>query len=272
MSSKSISLFDREILSEGRRFLQETQSAAAIQNPVMFVTLLGAILTFEQLFVSKERFGFVLQVALWLLFTVVFANFAEAMAEGRGKAQARALRFPAANWSPSAVVFDGVVGQYLGGQRAQLSVGQLGEPVFLQGANGVGVQAEIGQRLARAGHRIHHARLGENMNQLRQTRRRGEGAPITQRRDDRTFDDGIDQEPQRGLARSHRGQTRPGSDIRGHKPALDRGDAQLRGLGGNAMRGTIGLAGQRINVNFPQHRAPFSLQPKVSPDRRHGAS
>jgi potassium-transporting ATPase ATP-binding subunit len=58
----------------------------------MFVTLIGAALTFQQLFTSKEPFSYVLQIALWLLFTVVFANFAEAVAEGRGKAQARALR------------------------------------------------------------------------------------------------------------------------------------------------------------------------------------
>ena len=63
-----------------------------LKNPVMFVTLVGAVLTFQQLFTSKEPFSYVLQIALWLLFTVVFANFAEAVAEGRGKAQARALR------------------------------------------------------------------------------------------------------------------------------------------------------------------------------------
>jgi len=59
---------------------------------VMFVTLLGALLVFLQLFTSPEPFGFVLQIGLWLLFTVLFANFAEAVAEGRGKAQARTLR------------------------------------------------------------------------------------------------------------------------------------------------------------------------------------
>jgi K+-transporting ATPase ATPase B chain len=93
MSTKAISLFDREIMSkaviDSFRKLDPRQQ---IKNPVMFVTLIGAILTFWQLFVSKEAFGYVLQVALWLLFTVVFANFAEAVAEGRGKAQARALR------------------------------------------------------------------------------------------------------------------------------------------------------------------------------------
>jgi K+-transporting ATPase ATPase B chain len=58
----------------------------------MFITLIGAILTFFQLFTTKEPRGYVLQIALWLFFTVIFANFAEAVAEGRGKAQARALR------------------------------------------------------------------------------------------------------------------------------------------------------------------------------------
>ncbi len=65
---------------------------AQLRNPVMFVTLLGALLAFGQLFTSAEPFRFVLQIALWLLFTVLFANFAEAVAEGRGKAQARTLR------------------------------------------------------------------------------------------------------------------------------------------------------------------------------------
>src|SRR3954466_30452 len=58
----------------------------------MFVTLMGALLAFEQLFTSTEPLGYVLTIALWLLFTVIFANFAESVAEGRGKAQARALR------------------------------------------------------------------------------------------------------------------------------------------------------------------------------------
>src|ERR1035438_2510436 len=93
MSTKSISLFDRAIMRKAvaDSFLK-LNPRLQLKNPVMFVTLVGAILTFQQLFTSKEPFGYVLQIALWLLFTVVFANFAEAVAEGRGKAQARALR------------------------------------------------------------------------------------------------------------------------------------------------------------------------------------
>jgi len=93
MSTKTISLFDREIMQKAIvDSFTKLNPKHQLKNPVMFVTLVGAVLTFQQLFTSKEPFSYVLQIALWLLFTVVFANFAEAVAEGRGKAQARALR------------------------------------------------------------------------------------------------------------------------------------------------------------------------------------
>lgn len=93
MSTKSISLFDRGIMSQAiADAFKKLNPRAQLKNPVMFVTLSGAFLAFEQLFTSSEPFGYVLQIALWLLFTVIFANFAESVAEGRGKAQARALR------------------------------------------------------------------------------------------------------------------------------------------------------------------------------------
>jgi len=68
-----------------------------IRNPVMFVVEVGSVLTtvlFVQALFGKGEAppGFILAVSLWLWFTVVFANFAEAMAEGRGKAQAASLR------------------------------------------------------------------------------------------------------------------------------------------------------------------------------------
>jgi len=64
------------------------------RNPVMFVVWVGSVLVTLIWFVGtgKESSGFVLAVALWLWFTIVFANFAESVAEGRGKAQAAALR------------------------------------------------------------------------------------------------------------------------------------------------------------------------------------
>src|SRR5437667_172478 len=61
-------------------------------NPVMFVVEIGSVITTVLLFKGASGFKFNLQITLWLWFTVLFANFAEAMAEGRGKAQADTLR------------------------------------------------------------------------------------------------------------------------------------------------------------------------------------
>ena len=67
-----------------------------VKNPVMFVVEIGSLLTtallIDNTFRNRAGFGFNLQITLWLWFTVLFANFAEAMAEGRGKAQADTLR------------------------------------------------------------------------------------------------------------------------------------------------------------------------------------
>ena len=61
-------------------------------NPVMFVVEIGSVITAALLLKGDAAFKFNLQITLWLWFTVLFANFAEAMAEGRGKAQADTLR------------------------------------------------------------------------------------------------------------------------------------------------------------------------------------
>ena len=67
-----------------------------VRNPVMFIVEAGSLLTtiifLQELFGGSGSPLFTGQVAFWLWFTVVFANFAEAMAEGRGKAQAATLR------------------------------------------------------------------------------------------------------------------------------------------------------------------------------------
>jgi potassium-transporting ATPase ATP-binding subunit len=67
-----------------------------IKNPVMFVleivTILTTVILIRDLFTGGPNIGFEFQIILWLWFTVLFANFAEAIAEGRGKAQADALR------------------------------------------------------------------------------------------------------------------------------------------------------------------------------------
>jgi len=93
MTHKAPSLFDWNIAGPamGDSF-KKLDPRLMIRNPVMFVTMIGAALTTSAVFTSPTNRGFVAQLAVWLWFTVLFANFAEAMAEGRGKAQADSLR------------------------------------------------------------------------------------------------------------------------------------------------------------------------------------
>ena len=93
MAAKSRSIFDPAIVvpAIGESF-KKLNPVSMLKNPVMFVTEVGAAITTVVLFTGVHGFGFVLQITLWLWFTVLFANFAEAMAEGRGKAQADSLR------------------------------------------------------------------------------------------------------------------------------------------------------------------------------------
>ena len=76
-------------------------------NPVMFVVEVGSVITTVLLLRDPKNFGFNLQITLWLWFTVLFANFAEAMAEGRGKAQADTLRKARSETIANRVVEDG---------------------------------------------------------------------------------------------------------------------------------------------------------------------
>jgi K+-transporting ATPase ATPase B chain len=78
-------------------------------NPVMFVVEIGSVITTALLFKGGAAFWFNLQITLWLWFTVLFANFAEAMAEGRGKAQADTLRKARAETIANRLLPDGKV-------------------------------------------------------------------------------------------------------------------------------------------------------------------
>ncbi|MBC7784490.1 MAG: potassium-transporting ATPase subunit KdpB, partial [Burkholderiales bacterium] len=96
MATKARRLFDPEIVVPALlSSLQKLNPVHMVRNPVMFVTEVGALVTTIDLVRTMylgQPFGFVLNITVWLWFTVVFANFAEAMAEGRGKAQAATLR------------------------------------------------------------------------------------------------------------------------------------------------------------------------------------
>ena len=85
------SLFDREILAQSLRdSFVKLDPRVQVKNPVMFVVLVGTVVTFIEA-VGRPSF-FAWAISIWLFLTVLFANFAEAMAEGRGKAQADTLR------------------------------------------------------------------------------------------------------------------------------------------------------------------------------------
>ena len=92
--------------------------AAMMRNPVMFVVEVGSVVTtfllIRDAVAGKPGFGFDLQITLWLWFTVLFANFAEAMAEGRGKAQAEALRRAKSETTARRLLADGKIEEIAG--------------------------------------------------------------------------------------------------------------------------------------------------------------
>ncbi len=84
-------LFDGEILRQALvGAFTKLNPAIEVRNPVMFVVLVGSIITFIEAIAHPGIFTW--SITIWLFLTVLFANFAEAMAEGRGKAQADTLR------------------------------------------------------------------------------------------------------------------------------------------------------------------------------------
>ena len=98
MVRKSLTLFDRALLGPAiLDSFRKLSPAVQIRNPVMFVVYVGSLLTS---FLCIEAWrgggeaptGFIFAISAWLWFTVLFANFAEALAEGRSKAQAASLR------------------------------------------------------------------------------------------------------------------------------------------------------------------------------------
>ena len=96
MSAKKISLFNKKILLQAAiDSVTKLKPSLQLKNPVIFMVAIGSVLTtiivIAGLFQGNFSF-FNFQIAIWLWFTVLFANFAEAIAEGRGKAQAESLR------------------------------------------------------------------------------------------------------------------------------------------------------------------------------------
>src|SRR6185312_3485475 len=98
MAARSASIFSRDIvLSAMRDAFPKLDPRQQFRNPVMFIVEVGSVITTGILLLDLVRgdtdgLWFVAAVAVWLWLTVLFANFAEAIAESRGKAQAESLR------------------------------------------------------------------------------------------------------------------------------------------------------------------------------------
>src|SRR6201981_1369700 len=98
MARRSTSMFSRDlVLAAIRDSFPKLNPRLQLKNPVMFIVELGSLITtvifFKDLVQGHDsQLWFVGVIAVWLWLTVLFANFAEAIAEGRGKAQANALR------------------------------------------------------------------------------------------------------------------------------------------------------------------------------------
>ncbi len=127
-----------------------------MKNPVMFVVEVGAILTtFDLVYGAVKHgggFGFALQITLWLWFTVLFANFAEAMAEGRGKAQAETLRKARSETRARKVMPDGAIVEISGaklhaGDVVIVSAGEFipGDGEIIEGVASVDESAITGE-------------------------------------------------------------------------------------------------------------------------------
>ncbi|AVR95214.1 potassium-transporting ATPase subunit KdpB [Pseudoduganella armeniaca] len=91
MSRNTLTLFDRQLLVPALLdALRKLHPRVQLKSPVMFVVYVGSVVT--TLLAVQDRSGFAAAIAVWLWFTVLFANFAEALAEGRSRAQAASLR------------------------------------------------------------------------------------------------------------------------------------------------------------------------------------
>ena len=127
-----------------------------MKNPVMFVVEIGAVITTWDLVRDRLQhlsgFGFELQITLWLWFTVLFANFAEAMAEGRGKAQADTLRKARAETVARRIRQDGSIEEVAGsklrvGDRVRVTAGEFipGDGEVVEGVASVDESAITGE-------------------------------------------------------------------------------------------------------------------------------
>jgi K+-transporting ATPase ATPase B chain len=154
--SKRRSLFDGQIVRRACiDALVKLNPRVQMRNPVMFVVEIGSVLTSALLITDLVQhhgdFRFNLQITLWLWFTVLFANFAEAMAEGRGKAQANALRLAKSETTAYQIVKDAVQevpsSRLRAGDVVRVTAGQMipGDGEVIEGVASVDESAITGE-------------------------------------------------------------------------------------------------------------------------------
>ncbi len=133
MTQQRSNIFDKALLAKaGRESLYKLSPKKLWRNPVMLIVAVCAAIVSISLIeslASGQDYAFLLQLALWLWFTLLFANFAEAFAEGRGKAQADTLRKTKSELMANKLGADGRVelvaaAQLLPGDMVVVSAGQ----------------------------------------------------------------------------------------------------------------------------------------------------
>src|SRR5215470_2057764 len=156
-TSKSRSLWDEKIVRQALLdSFVKLNPRTMMKNPVMFVVEVGSVITTALLVRDAARhvpgFGFDLQITLWLWFTVLFANFAEAMAEGRGKAQAETLRKAKSETMANRLLTNGKTEKVCGsnlraGDLVMVSAGELipGDGDVIEGVASVDESAITGE-------------------------------------------------------------------------------------------------------------------------------
>src|SRR5581483_4941146 len=154
MARQRASVFSRElVLAAVRDSFPKLDPRLQLKNPLMFIVELGSVITTAIFFLELARghhgsLWFVGTIAVWLWLTVLFANFAEAIAEGRGKAQADALR--ATRTTTNARLRDGREVPAPELQKGDVVVVQAGEIIpadgeILEGAGSVDESAITGE-------------------------------------------------------------------------------------------------------------------------------
>jgi K+-transporting ATPase ATPase B chain len=136
------SLWNTEIMAQALvDSFRKLDPRGMVKNPVMFVVEVGAVLTSALLIDNtvnhRAGFGFNLQITLWLWVTVLFANFAEAMAEGRGKAQADTLRKAKGETVAKRYTANGVFEEVASGQL------RLGDVIYVEANHYIAGDGEV---------------------------------------------------------------------------------------------------------------------------------